>query len=235
MNRIRCGDTRVTSITIHDPLTLKRALAFPVQSSVARRDLAIGAALLLVPVVGWLLNMGHRIRFVHNMQHGRDPFPAWHAPYVCGRDSLLRHGFVTFAGMVLYHSPASLCIAIATFAGERRLFIIAVPFWLVATAIIPGYMTAYCRAFDAREVFDPRRAIRRVAEAHPAYWHAWAIALTALAGSFLGLTAFIIGFLITSVWFWQTAGFAFASVFTQTQRTIDTQRSQHSSHESNPT
>jgi hypothetical protein len=44
--------------------------------------------------------------------------------------------------------------------------------------------------------------------------HAWAIALAALLCSFLGLLAFGVGFLFTSVWFWQVAGFSFATAFT---------------------
>jgi hypothetical protein len=41
------------------------------------------------------------------------------------------------------------------------------------------------------------------------------IALAALAISFAGLFVFGIGFLFTSVWYWQVAGFSFATVFTQ--------------------
>lgn len=52
-------------------------------------------------------------------------------------------------------------------------------------------------------------------EGGPAYWHAWAIALSALVLSFLGLLALGVGFLVTSVWFWQVAGFSFARVFTR--------------------
>jgi hypothetical protein len=33
--------------------------------------------------------------------------------------------------------------------------------------------------------------------------------------SFMGLLACGVGFLVTSVWFWQLAGFSFATVFTQ--------------------
>jgi hypothetical protein len=67
---------------------------------------------------------------------------------------------------------------------------------------------------DAREVFHPVRALRRVAEGGVQYWHAWSIALAALVCSFVGLLAFGIGFLVSSVWFWQVAGFSFATVFT---------------------
>ena len=62
-------------------------------------------------------------------------------------------------------------------------------------------------------VFDPFRALRRVGQGGRDYWRAWGIALAALGLSFLGLLAFGIGFLVTSVWFWQVAGFSFATVF----------------------
>lgn len=86
---------------------------------------------------------------------------------------------------------------------------------LFAAVAIPGYMTHYCRSYDAREIFDPFRAFNRILQGGRLYWKAWAIALCALAISFLGLLALGIGFLVTSVWFWQVAGFSFASVFTQ--------------------
>jgi hypothetical protein len=76
-------------------------------------------------------------------------------------------------------------------------------------------MTHYCHSYDAREVFNPFRALRRVFQGGKAYWHAWGIALAALMLSFAGLFAFGVGFLFTSVWFWQVAGFSFATVFTQ--------------------
>ncbi len=76
-------------------------------------------------------------------------------------------------------------------------------------------MSHYCYTLDAREIFNPLIALRRVFQGGLLYWRAWAIALTALCLSFTGLLVFGLGFLLTSVWFWQVAGFAFASVFTQ--------------------
>ena len=84
-----------------------------------------------------------------------------------------------------------------------------------ATIAIPGFMTHYCRDFDAAEIYSPVRALSRALQGSAAYWHAWGIALAALALSFLGLLAFGVGFLVTSVWFWQVAGFSFARVFSQ--------------------
>ena len=85
---------------------------------------------------------------------------------------------------------------------------------LGAVIAIPGYMTHYCKAFDPAEIFNPLRALRRVFEGGRAYWHAWSIALCAMALSLLGLLGLGVGFLASSVWFWQVAGFSFATVFT---------------------
>lgn len=89
----------------------------------------------------------------------------------------------------------------------------AIAHFMLAKLTIPGFMSHYCQRFDAREIFDPFRALRRCVQGGASYWHAWAIALTALAVSLLGLLVLRISFLVTSVWFWQVAGFSFATVF----------------------
>lgn len=195
-------------IDLLTPLRLSAAFRFPLQSRVARAEVAIGALWLLIPVVGWILNMGHRIAMTHRMQHGESAWPAW-------RDypALMRHGTITFLGMVEYHLPAVICELAARHFASGWLHALAALLWLVATLAVPGYMSHYCFTLDPREVFDPFRAMRRVLEGGRAYWHAWAIALAALLCSFLGLAAFGVGFLFTSVWFWQVAGFSFATVF----------------------
>src|SRR5207244_11317139 len=98
---------------------------------------------------------------------------------------------------------------------QFALCVLAALLLVAATIAIPGYMTHYCHDFDAGEIFNPFRALRRVFEGGPAYWKAWAIALSALFLSFLGLLALGVGFLFTSAWFWQVAGFSFASVFSK--------------------
>lgn len=154
--------------------------------------------------------MGHRIVMTHRMQHGLPAWPAW-GDY----RQLFRHGCVTFLGMVEYHTPAVVVDWFAWPFSLPTLHILAAGLWVLATIAVPGYMSHYCYTLDAREIFDPFRALRRVLEGGTAYWHAWGIALAALLLSFVGLVAFGIGFLITSVWFWQVAGFSFASVFSQ--------------------
>jgi hypothetical protein len=199
-----------TRIDLSTPLRLRSAFLFPLQSPLSRREVLIGALWLFVPFVGWIMNMGHRIAMTHRMQHGQPAWPAWQ-----DHPSLFRHGMITFLGMVEYHLPAVTCEGVAWHFGIGWLHILGILLWIPATLAVPGYMTHYCRTLDPREVFDPFRALRRVAQGGRAYWHAWSIALLALACSFLGLAGFGVGFFVTSVWFWQVAGFSFATVFTK--------------------
>jgi len=197
-------------IDLRTPLNLMSAFAFPLQTRESRREVLIGAALLLLPGLGWLLNMGHRIQMVHNMQAGLSPWPSWR-----GYGRLLEYGTVTFLGMVEYYLPAIAVGLLARREDSRALLVVAALLGAGATVAIPGYMSHYCRRFDAREVFDPARALRRVRQGGPAYWRAWGITLAALALSFVGLLGLGLGFLVTSVWFWQVAGYSFATVFSQ--------------------
>jgi hypothetical protein len=203
-------DQERLSIDLSTPLSIRSSFRFPLQS-VSRREVLWGAALIaLLPGVGWLLNMGHRIMVVHRMQRGQPPWPAW-------RDygKLLRLGLITAGGMVYYYLPG-LIIAYAAWSLRcATLGLVAGVFLLGATIAIPGYMSHYCQKFDPAEIYNPFRALRRCMQGGAAYWRAWLITLTALAISFVGFLAFGVGFLVTSVWFWQAAGFSFASVFTQ--------------------
>ena len=198
------------AIDLSNRLRMRTAFLFPLQSTVARKEVLIGAAWLLVPGIGWILNMGHRIMMTHRMQNGEPAWPAW-------RDYplLFKHGLIAFVGMVEYHAPAVLCEWLALRYQSVGLHVLAAGLWILGTIAVPGYMTHYCHKFDPMEVFNPIRACRRVLQGGRRYWHAWGIALAALACSFLGLLAFGVGFLITSVWFWQVAGFSFSTVFTE--------------------
>ncbi len=197
-------------INLQTPLSLGSSLRFPMQHATSRKEVLIGALWLLVPGIGWLLNMGHRIMFVHQMHQGRPPFPAWH-----DYPQLLKHGVITWLGMLYYYSPAIALSALASRLGFTWLYALALLMFALATIAIPGYMTFYCKAFDASEIFNPFKALSRVAQGGIDYWRAWGIVCVALTGSFLGLLGAGVGFLFTSVWFWQSAGFSFATVFTK--------------------
>lgn len=196
-------------VDLRTPLSLGSSFRFPLQSAVARREVLHGALLLLLPGVGWLLNMGHRIEMVHRMHQGLSPWPAW-----VDYPRLFRNGVLTFMGMLYYYAPGATLVAFGWRDGSRPLLALGAALLVAATIAIPGYMTHFCVRFDPREIYDPFRALRRTFEGGARYWKAWGIALTALALSFTGLL-FGLGFLVTSVWFWQVAGFSFATCFTQ--------------------
>ncbi|MCR9161630.1 MAG: DUF4013 domain-containing protein [bacterium] len=199
-----------TTIDVRHELTLWNALRFPLQSAASRRDVVLGGLWLFVPVFGWLLNMGHRVRVTHRMHHYAQPWPAWERPR-----ELLRHGAITFAGMVWYGWPGVSLALLGAYLDNTPLLGVGVALWMFAVIAIPGYMSHYCCRYDPKEIFDPFRALRRVRQGGAAYWKAWSIVLVAMSLSFLGLLVGGVGFVFTSVWFWQVAAFCFASVFTQ--------------------
>lgn len=197
-------------IDLNSPLSLKNSFLFPLQSKLSKKEVIIGGLYLLVPIYGWILNMGHRIVMTHHMQHGESAWPAWK-----NNKELFKHGSLTFLGMVQYHTPAVVCEGIGWYYDINVFKYIAIPLWIFATIIVPGYMSHYCLHYNAKEIFDPRLAIKRVFQLGVPYFHAWCIALFAMTLSFIGLLAGGIGFLFTSVWFWQVAGFSFATAFSQ--------------------
>ena len=201
---------RERPIDLRTPLSLGAALRFPLQSAASRRDVWIGGLWLLVPGIGWLLNMGHRVRVVHRLQRGETPWPAWEQP-----GELLGHGVYTFLGMLWYGWPGVTLAGLGWWQGSVWVGGLGVALWALAVVAIPGYMSHYCRAFDRREIFDPLRALSRVRQGGRAYWKAWGIVLPTMLLSFVGLLGLGVGFLFTSVWFWQVAAFCFATVFTQ--------------------
>jgi hypothetical protein len=197
-------------IDLNSELTFRNSFLFPLQNALARKEVIWGGLIILLPFIGWLLNMGHRIEMVHRMHQGKDAWPSWN-----NYARLLKSGTVTFLGMVYYYVPGAVSGFLGLIYGLKWLDVISAVLIAAATAAIPGYMTHYCLNYDAREIFNPLRALRRAAQGGQLYWKAWGIALTALLLSFFGLLLLGIGFLFTSVWFWQVAGFSFACVFTR--------------------
>jgi hypothetical protein len=197
-------------IDLKSELTFLNAYKFPIRTDKSRQELLWGALLLLVPFIGWILNMGHRIEMVHNMQNGRPPWPAWGNYY-----KIFKNGAITFLGMLYYYTPGLGMYTLGWYFENWALKFLAVLLFIFATLAIPGYMSHYCKNFDVQEIFNPIQASHRIFQGGVLYWKAWSIALSALIVSFLGLFFFGIGFLITSVWFWQVAGYSFANVFTK--------------------
>jgi hypothetical protein len=197
-------------IDLTTPISLKNSFLFPLQNPSSRKEIIIGGFLLLIPFVGWLLNMGHRVVMVHKMQHGINPWPNW-----SNWSELLKHGFITWLGMAYYYSPSAILFLLGYSLNSDWLYVISFVCCILATIAIPGYMTHYCLNYDCQEIFNPYKALQRTITGGKGYWKAWSIALIALFLSLFGFLIFGIGFLFTSVWFWQVAGYSFANNFTR--------------------
>ena len=100
-------------IDLHSKLSFKNSFRFPIQNALARKEVLLGAALVLLPLVGWVLNMGHRIEMVHKMHHGQPAWPSWNS---YGR--LLKSGIMTFLGMIYYYLPGAVLLAIVIGTGR---------------------------------------------------------------------------------------------------------------------
>lgn len=154
-------------IDLNSRLTLKSAFNFPLQSRTARHEVLWGAVILLIPGIGWILNLGHRVQFVHHMQKGHPAWPAW-----VNYRQLFRTGLITFLGMIHYYSPGFALTGWGWYAESPVLWGTGSFFLLGATLAIPGYMTHYCQAFDASEIFNPFNSLRRVFQGGRLYWKA---------------------------------------------------------------
>jgi hypothetical protein len=188
------------TIVLETEINFDSALNFPMQHALARREVLIGAFLLLLPGIGWILNMGHRIQMVHEMMHDRSPWPSWK-----NFPKLFWHGLITFIGMLEYNLP-TFGFGYLGITDSPLWFVPAVLCFILAAIAIPGYMSHYCLNFEVSEIFNPFKALKRVHQGGKEYWRAWKFVLVFLFFS-------PIGFYYTSVWFWQSAGFSFARVF----------------------
>lgn len=197
-------------IDLNSPLTISNAFRFPLQNRQAVRDLVLGSLILFIPVLGFMLNMGYRLHLVHNLQQSKEPWPGWKQP-----GQLLQHGAIASIAITAYHIPAFLFLSAWWLLDTNWLLLPSIMLWLIATFSLPGFMTFYCVSFDAREVWNPVRALSRAYQGGRPYLNAWAIGICGVLVSFLGLLIAGIGVALTSVWFRQAAAFCFARVFTE--------------------
>ncbi len=184
---------------------------FPVATREARRDLFIGGTLLLLTLPGWILNMGHRLQVVNRVWNADPPYFRGFGPWRV----TFRRGLQALAAIVIYLSPswALAVLAWLTWPGRAAHLAAAAAALLFTVGIfaLPGGMTRNAVAGDLSYLFRPDMALRAAIAGGRAYAKAWLIAASAIALSFLGLAAAVVGFLYTSVWAWTVVGFAFTS------------------------
>lgn len=205
----------------HRSPSFAECFRFPVATRDARRDLLIGGTLLLLTVPGWILNMGHRLTVVSRAWHDDPPYFRGFRPW----RQTFRRGLQALTAIVVYLSPASALAVLAWLSWPGRTA------WLAAVAAallfgvgvfaLPGGMTHNAVAGDLSYLVRPDRALRTALAGGRAYLKAWLIAASAVALSFVGLTAAVVGFLYTSVWAWSVVGFAFTSALQDKRLDLD--------------
>jgi hypothetical protein len=197
-----------------DVLSWKDAFLFPVGTPEGRRDVFIGglAILCLLPI-GWVLNLGARLDVVQRLYHNDKPFFRGFRPW---RRTFVR-GCVSAATILCYLLPSLLLADFAFFGYLRQwqasivasLAIAALAAFVVGVFTLPGCMTVYACEGDAAVLRRPVQAFRRALAHRHLYFKAWGISLSAVALSFFGLLALVVGFIFASVWSWEVVGYAF--------------------------
>lgn len=185
---------------------LREAFRFPLASKAARRDLLIGGTVLwMLPVLGWILNLGHRLDVVYRIFHQQPPYYRGFRPW----NACLVRGLQAFCAICCYLLPAALTACLAMYT-VPWLYGFAAVFFGLAIYTLPGGMTYNAALNDISFLYRPDKAWRRSVEGGRAYLRAWFIALIAIVLSFLGLLGLGIGFFYTSVWAWMVVGYVFS-------------------------
>jgi hypothetical protein len=191
------------------PPTLRECFAFPLSTAQARRDVVTGALLLATFLVGWILNLGHRLEVVRRVFHDEPPYFRGFTPW----GKTFARGLGAFCAIACYLSPAAF-LAVGAFLARGAigivLGVVAAVVFVVAIYALPGGMTYNAAYGDLSYLYRPDKALRRAIEGGSDYVRAWGIAIAAMVLSTLGLLAFGVGFFFTSVWAWSVVGYAFS-------------------------
>ena len=100
----------------------------------------MGGFLLLIPFVGFALNMGCRLRMVSRMQRGLSPWPCWREPLI-----LWKKGLLATAAILGYHLPALAALALALLLRRLDFLLLGLALGMAATFLLPGFLFALNR------------------------------------------------------------------------------------------
>jgi len=191
----------------------RECLTFPIATPEARRDLLVGGTVMFTLLIGWILNLGHRLDVVHRLCHGDRPYHRGFAPW--GRTFV--RGLKAFTAIATYLCPAALFGTSAFLLGRAGAAFTSTACWIVGALFfvwgvysLPGGMTYNAAYDDITYLYRPDKAFRRALAGGAAYGWAWVIACSAMSLSFLGLLGLGVGFFYTSVWAWTVVGYAFS-------------------------
>ena len=195
-------------------VTWREAFRFPIENASRRRDVFTGGTVLFIPPVGWILNLGHRLDVVYRLAEASPPYFRGFKPWT----QTFTRGLRAFFAIVAYLSPSGILGVAALsrwyFDGGDTvawgLAAVSALLFVLAIFTLPGGMTINAARRDMSYLYRPDKAFRRAMEGGRRYLKSWAIALSAITLSFLGMVGLGIGYLYTSVWAWSVVGYAFS-------------------------
>src|ERR1041384_7351044 len=212
-------EVRNSSTDGPDCITFSECFRFPISTPQGRYDIFVGGSLLFTLLIGWILNLGHRLDVVYRLQQRQEPVFCGFAPW--GRTFV--RGLRAWGAIAYYLSPAALFGLLTWWQWKQpartSLLIAAVFFFVLAIYVLPGGMTHNAAYNDMSYLYRPDKAMRRAIDGGSRYLKAWAIGLSAIVLSFLGLLVLGVGFFYTSVWAWLVVGYAFSRALLPELRT----------------
>lgn len=208
--------------------TLGEVWGFPVRRRGRRRDMAIGALLLVaLPGVGWVLNLGHRWRVMERLYTDDPP---WFRGFTPLGGTLARGlGVVAMGGA--YLGPGAIVVAVGLSVEDARsgTALVGLGFALLLLAFhsFPVAMARFAMSRDVRWLVGHRMAYREACSHGRPYVRMWAITWTAIALSVTPLAAaaavaelagdprawwIALPTAVLSPWAWSSLGYGFGTI-----------------------
>ncbi len=217
---------------------IREVWGFPIRTPRRRRDMLVGGCLFLaVPLLGWILNLGHRWRVMERLYFD-DP------PWFCGfrplRGTLLR-GLGVVAMGIAYLGPGIVLLVFAVVGADGRAALLLAAFGLAAILLafhaFPVAMARFAQSRNPRWLIGHRRAYREACQHGVPYVRMWALTWSAIALSvapaavaitlvwgldqsrywmFVGLL-----FPFLSPWAWSSLGYGFGTIIEPSIRLCD--------------
>ena len=195
--------------------SLRDLFGFPLRSRQSRHDIVMGGLLfLLVPFVGWALNLGHRYLVMRRVYRNEPPYFRGFRPILeKARASVI----VMWGG--LWYLGIAMTMLIPWVVGMRTtatlvLLVMGVVTFAIGLFLFPAAINTFVRDGNATILRRPDQAFAHMRRAGRAYLWAWCVGAASIALSCAAVVLLVVGFFIASAWAWSVIGVAFGCAMT---------------------
>lgn len=199
---------------------------FPLRFATRRRDIAVGACLLVaVPGIGWLLNLGHRWRVMERLYANDPPWFRGFTPLA----GTLGRGFGVAAMGIAYLGPGVTLVVSGLLIDRLALLLVGcgIGLMLLAFHAFPVAMARFAQSRDPRWLLGHRAAYLEACSYGRPYVRMWMLTWGAIAISVLPVAVAVLTVQLTgqavfaalaaptfllSPWAWSSLGFGFGTI-----------------------